>query len=106
MCENQSGESFLCGLDNEAYNSVTKTGNCMSVGLGIISCWVGEWGLGLTVAMVNCWNLSFSQPKILIECLPKNSSDNLELDYLPLFVCLFEAKIKYVQLRFNCGLFV
>lgn len=53
MCENQSVESFLCGLDN----SVTKTGNCMSVGLGIISCWVGEWGLGLAVAIVNCWNV-------------------------------------------------
>ena len=55
MCENQSRESFLCGLDNGAYNSVTKTGNCMSVGLGI-SCWVGEWGLGLAVAIVN-WNV-------------------------------------------------
>ena len=39
-------------------------------------------------------HLSFSQPKILIECLPKSSSDLLELDYLPFFVCLFEAKIK------------
>jgi len=58
MCGNQSGESFLCGLDNGAYNSVTKTGNCLSVGLGIISCWVGEWGLGLAVAIVNCWNVS------------------------------------------------
>ena len=29
----------------------------MSLGLGIISCWVGEWGLGLTVAIVNCWNV-------------------------------------------------
>ena len=51
-------------------------------------------------------HLSFSQPKILIECLPKNSSDHLELDYWPLFDCLFEAKIKNMQLRFNCGLFV
>ena len=57
MCENQSGESFLCGLDNEAYNSVTKTGNCMSVGLGI-SCLVGDWGLGYTLAIVSCWNVS------------------------------------------------
>ena len=30
-----------------------ETGNCMSVGLGIISCWVGEWGLRFTVTVVN-----------------------------------------------------
>ena len=84
MCENQSGESFLCGLDSGAYNSVTKTGETacrlawVLFRVGLVS---GVWGSPLLLSVAETSHLSFSQPKILTECLPKNSSDNLELDY-------------------------
>lgn len=44
--------------------------------------WVsGVRGSPLLLSIAGTSQLSFSQPKIVIECLAKNSSDNLELDY-------------------------